>query len=171
MFRTYGDYYYTLCGFLLTLLSTILAALKTVVTNILQAPQSSRPHKKVGSWEKEKASPYSTCIPPHSQIWVPKGQDPTTKMKLIPRLYLTPIQLLHLLSPLALFQCILLAIYFGETDQVLLYFRRFTYGPTPSMMSGNQTFFSQRGIRSGIDKMAFCFFKVFLLKFVLPKLG
>lgn len=142
MFRTYGDYYYTLCGFLLTLLSTILAALKTVVTNILQAPQLSHPHKKMGSWEKEKASPYSNRIPPRSQIWVPKGQDLATIMKLIPKLHLTPIQLLHVLSPLALFQCILLAIYFGETDRVLLYFRHFTYGPTPSTTSGNYPFFS-----------------------------
>lgn len=138
VFRTYGDYYYTLWGFLLTLLGTILAALKTVVTNILQAPQSSPPHRKMGSWEKEKASPpYSNGIPPHSQVWVTKGRDHTTKLKLIPKLHLTPVQLLHLLSPLALFQCILLAIYFGETNQVLLSFRRFIYGPTPSTTSGN----------------------------------
>ncbi|KAL0946082.1 hypothetical protein HGRIS_012352 [Hohenbuehelia grisea] len=42
-FATYGDYYFTLWGFTLTLLGTLLAALKTIVTHYLQAP----PLKKV----------------------------------------------------------------------------------------------------------------------------
>jgi len=39
--RTYGDYDFTPCGFFLTLLGTILAALKTILTNVLQSPQQS----------------------------------------------------------------------------------------------------------------------------------
>ncbi|KAH9913757.1 triose-phosphate transporter family-domain-containing protein [Fomitopsis serialis] len=42
---TYGDYYFTFLGLLLTLLGTFLAALKTIYTNVLQSsPSSSRPH-------------------------------------------------------------------------------------------------------------------------------
>ncbi|KAF8222523.1 hypothetical protein L208DRAFT_1226212, partial [Tricholoma matsutake] len=37
-FVTYGDYYFTPWGFFLTLLGTTLAALKTIYTNMLQAP-------------------------------------------------------------------------------------------------------------------------------------
>ena len=35
-FATYGDYYFTPMGLFLTLLGTVLAALKTVVTNAIQ---------------------------------------------------------------------------------------------------------------------------------------
>ncbi|TBU25747.1 TPT-domain-containing protein [Dichomitus squalens] len=38
---TYGDYYFTTFGFLLTLLGTFLAALKTIYTNILQSSSTS----------------------------------------------------------------------------------------------------------------------------------
>ncbi|KAF7293001.1 TPT domain-containing protein [Mycena indigotica] len=40
---TFGDYYFTYTGFLLTLLGTLLAAFKTIFTNILQSPTTSRP--------------------------------------------------------------------------------------------------------------------------------
>ncbi|KAJ7178048.1 triose-phosphate transporter family-domain-containing protein [Mycena filopes] len=43
--RTLGDYYFSYTGFLLTLLGTILAALKTIFTNVLQTPTASaRPY-------------------------------------------------------------------------------------------------------------------------------
>ena len=42
--RTYGDYYFTTVGFLLTLFGTFLAALKAIYTSILQSP-SSMPRK------------------------------------------------------------------------------------------------------------------------------
>lgn len=38
---TYGDYYFTAWGFLLTLLGTILAAFKTIMTNVLQNPPTA----------------------------------------------------------------------------------------------------------------------------------
>lgn len=154
-FRTYGDYYYTLHGFLLTLLGTALAALKTVVTNILQAPQLPYTRRRTASWEKEKdllSSLRSDRSPQCSQIQNTRGQDHATEIKLIPpipKLHLTPVQLLHLLSPLALFQCILLAIYFGETTKFLLYLNHFTYSPTHSTKSGNHTSF--RRVELSID--------------------
>ncbi|KAJ7130270.1 TPT-domain-containing protein [Mycena epipterygia] len=43
---TFGDYYFSYAGFLLTLLGTLLAALKTIFTNVLQTPTvaPSRPY-------------------------------------------------------------------------------------------------------------------------------
>ncbi|KAF7343409.1 TPT domain-containing protein [Mycena venus] len=38
LISTFGDYYFSYAGFLLTLLGTILAALKTIFTNVLQTP-------------------------------------------------------------------------------------------------------------------------------------
>lgn len=40
--RTYGDYYFTAWGLFLTLLGTFLAALKTVVTNLIQTGGGGR---------------------------------------------------------------------------------------------------------------------------------
>jgi hypothetical protein len=40
--RTYGDYYFTLAGLLLTLFGTFLAALKTITTNVLQTGSGGR---------------------------------------------------------------------------------------------------------------------------------
>ncbi|TFK29428.1 TPT-domain-containing protein [Coprinopsis marcescibilis] len=40
-FATYGDYYFTPQGFILTLLGTVLAAIKTITTNLLQQKSSS----------------------------------------------------------------------------------------------------------------------------------
>ncbi|KAG8216055.1 hypothetical protein J3R82DRAFT_8055 [Butyriboletus roseoflavus] len=41
-FATYGDYYFTTSGFLLTLLGTLLAAIKTIYTSILQSSPSAQ---------------------------------------------------------------------------------------------------------------------------------
>lgn len=41
-FATYGDYYFTAWGLILTLLGTFLAALKTVVTNVIQTGGGGR---------------------------------------------------------------------------------------------------------------------------------
>ncbi|KAF9029528.1 TPT-domain-containing protein [Hymenopellis radicata] len=40
-FATYGDYYYTAWGFMLTLLGTVLASLKTIFTHVLQSPRTA----------------------------------------------------------------------------------------------------------------------------------
>ena len=42
LFSTYGDYYFTAWGLLLTLLGTALAAMKTVVTNVIQTGGGGR---------------------------------------------------------------------------------------------------------------------------------
>ncbi|KAJ7764545.1 TPT-domain-containing protein [Mycena maculata] len=42
---TFGDYYFNCAGFLLTLLGTLLAALKTIFTNVMQTPTPrAKPH-------------------------------------------------------------------------------------------------------------------------------
>ncbi|KAF8208197.1 triose-phosphate transporter family-domain-containing protein [Mycena galopus ATCC 62051] len=77
---TFGDYYFSYTGFFLTLLGTILAALKTIFTNVLQTPKTTS------------------------------------------RLYFSnPFDLLFLLSPLALVQCLLLAHFTGELAHVRAY--------------------------------------------------
>jgi hypothetical protein len=44
--RTYGDYYFTRWGFFLTLLGTVLASIKGILTQILQTPIPSSPALK-----------------------------------------------------------------------------------------------------------------------------
>ncbi|KAI0753317.1 triose-phosphate transporter family-domain-containing protein [Daedaleopsis nitida] len=87
---TYGDYYFTPLGFLLTLLGTLLAALKTIYTNILQSSSSA-----------SRSNP--TII---SQMLVP------------PRLNLHPLDLLTRMSPLAFMQCVGYAFYTGELERM-----------------------------------------------------
>lgn len=53
----------------------------------------------------------------------PSRLYPLSVFSSIPKLHLTPVQLLHLLSPLALFQCTLLALYFGELDKIIAQFQ------------------------------------------------
>ncbi|KAJ7337385.1 triose-phosphate transporter family-domain-containing protein [Mycena albidolilacea] len=79
---TFGDYYFSYAGFLLTLLGTVLAALKTIFTNVLQTTPAPRPARP--------ARPY----------------------------FSNPLDLLFLLSPLALVQCVLLAHFTGELGRV-----------------------------------------------------
>ncbi|KAG6883517.1 hypothetical protein C0993_005720 [Termitomyces sp. T159_Od127] len=97
-FATYGDYYATPWGFLLTLLGTVLASLKTVYTNFLQAPSSSIRSSKQNS---EKPTAVLVPSPRHS--------------KLPP---LTPLHLLYLLSPLAFIESLILAYLTGELGHV-----------------------------------------------------
>lgn len=82
---TYGDYYFTSLGFLLTLLGTLLAALKTIYTNILQSSSTT-----------------STAPRSSSHFLVP------------PPLHLHPLDLLTRMSPLAFVQCVGYAYYSGE---------------------------------------------------------
>lgn len=55
--RTYGDYYFTTSGFLLTLLGTLLAAIKTIYTSILQSSPSS-----------QAPSTFRYLVPPRLQL-------------------------------------------------------------------------------------------------------
>ncbi|KAH7912483.1 triose-phosphate transporter family-domain-containing protein [Hygrophoropsis aurantiaca] len=90
---TYGDYYCTLSGLLLTVLGTLLAAVKTIFTSILQSSPS--PHTP------RTSSPLHLVVPP--------------------RLHLHPLDLLTRMAPLAFIQCVILAISTGELDQVRHY--------------------------------------------------
>ncbi|KIJ63665.1 hypothetical protein HYDPIDRAFT_92303 [Hydnomerulius pinastri MD-312] len=89
---TYGDYYCTTPGLLLTILGTLLAAIKTIFTSILQSPPLL-----------SKPSPQ---LPSAFRFLVP------------PRLHLHPLDLLTRMAPLAFIQCVLLAYMSGELEHV-----------------------------------------------------
>ena len=77
--RTYGDYYFTALGFFLTLLGTLLAAMKTILTNLILV--------------KPNAATLPTTAPgsePHSQPH-PHGHAPFVQMPTSPGLYPTSI--------------------------------------------------------------------------------
>ncbi|KAF8830247.1 hypothetical protein HHX47_DHR2000612 [Lentinula edodes] len=97
---TYGDYYFTRWGLILTLLGTVLAALKTIFTNVLQSP--------VPSLTDSTPKSFLSQIYPFSIL----AQA---------RLHLNSLALLSLLSPLAFVQCVVLAYLTGELDRVRLY--------------------------------------------------
>jgi hypothetical protein len=134
-----------------------------VVTNILQSPHSnshqsafSHPcyedrdsttqHPLVRtSKEHARSSSISVTVsfPPSSSTGAAQSRPlghgskfPSSWFSSIPKLHLTPLQLLHLLSPLALFQCILLALYFGEHTKLLSYLSSHSLSS-----SGNHTSF------------------------------
>ncbi|KZT04907.1 TPT-domain-containing protein [Laetiporus sulphureus 93-53] len=94
---TYGDYYFTIWGLLLTLLGTFLAALKTIYTNVLQSapPLTSSSNTR---------------------------RTPTTSMRgallVPPRLALHPLDLLTRTSPLACALCLVYAYFSGELGRV-----------------------------------------------------
>ncbi|KAK7053052.1 hypothetical protein VNI00_004373 [Paramarasmius palmivorus] len=96
-FATYGDYYYTKWGFFLTLLGAVLAALKTILTNVLQSPPAS--------------SGSSSPLAKHFNL---RSSSPA-----LPKL--NPLAFLHLLSPLAFVQCIIFAQLSGELTRIRHY--------------------------------------------------
>jgi len=91
---TYGDYYCTTTGLILTVLGTLLAAVKTIYTSILQS------------------SP-SLSNPPHQSSW--------RRFIIPPRLKLHPLDLLTRMAPLAFVQCVILAHLTGELDRVRMW--------------------------------------------------
>ncbi|KAK2460795.1 hypothetical protein APHAL10511_007265 [Amanita phalloides] len=91
-FTTYGDYYFSLWGFALTFLGTILAAFKTIVTNVLQSPPATS----------------SGLFGIIFQRLQPLPTLPT----------LSPLEHLHFLSPLAFIQSLILAHWTGELGTV-----------------------------------------------------
>lgn len=112
-FATYGDYYYTAMGFFLTLLGTLLAALKTILTNtILVKKQAS-------------ALPFSSdstkLLTDDAAKPLPAPNSPKQSSFAAPKLSLSPLQLLYLLSPLAFIQTMLLAHFTGELHRVQLH--------------------------------------------------
>ncbi|OCH92762.1 TPT-domain-containing protein [Obba rivulosa] len=89
---TYGDYYFTVSGLLLTLFGTFLAALKTIYTNVVQS-----------------RGPVLTST---------SGACTRLRRLLPPRLGLHPLDLLTRMSPLACVQCIFYAYLSGELAQL-----------------------------------------------------
>ncbi|KAG1802076.1 TPT-domain-containing protein [Suillus plorans] len=87
-FATYGDYSYTTSGLMLTLLGTVLAAMKTIYTSILQSTPS------------------------------PTSPQPRVNFVIPPRLQLHPLDLLTRMAPLAFIQCVFLAYLTGELSRV-----------------------------------------------------
>lgn len=87
--RTYGDYYFTTFGFLLTLLGTLLAAIKTIYTSIIQSSPSS---------SSQPSSSFRYLVPP--------------------RLQLHPLDLLTRMAPLAFIECVILSHMSGELEQM-----------------------------------------------------
>ncbi|KAG6855816.1 hypothetical protein H0H87_010576 [Tephrocybe sp. NHM501043] len=101
-FATYGDYYFTPWGCILTLLGTVLASLKTIYTNFLQV-SAPPPHTHLRPSDPIPAFPIPTSL----------------RNATLPPL--TPLHLLYLLSPLAFLQSTLLAQYTGELERVQEY--------------------------------------------------
>ena len=94
-FATYGDYYFTLWGLLLTLLGTVLAAFKTIITHLLQTGHSIvTPTPRRSIWAR--------ILPPQP-------------------LKLHPLDLLLRMSPLAFIQCVVYAHLSGELEGVHAY--------------------------------------------------
>ncbi len=103
---TYGDYYFTTWGFTLTLVGTVLAALKTIMTHIIQtAPFSTQPNEEQ---------------PKSYRIYIPIGPV-AILLALLSRFRQHRLKLHHLdllthLSRLALVQCIAYAYFLGEAE-------------------------------------------------------
>lgn len=116
-FATYGDYYFTPWGFFLTLLGTVLASLKTIYTNFLQAPFHTTPPPNIHPRITDKISSDNADknIAPDALSPPP---PPYNRTRLPP---LSPLHLLYLLSPLAFIQTTLIAYFSGELEGVQAY--------------------------------------------------
>ncbi|KAG6331952.1 hypothetical protein ID866_7136 [Astraeus odoratus] len=88
---TYGDYYCTTAGLILTVLGTVLAAIKTIYTSILQSSPS---------------------------LTHPAQSNPWLRFIVPPRLQLHPLDLLTRMAPLAFVECVILAYVSGELEHV-----------------------------------------------------
>jgi drug/metabolite transporter (DMT)-like permease len=140
-FATYGDYYFTAIGFCLTLLGTLLAALKTILTNIILVKQPTSPlpfSSEPSNLSSDEISNQSSTQPSYlsSLISTPSSSTNSSKVPLIssftlPKLSLSPLHLLYLLSPLAFIQTMLLAHFTGELSRVQLHL----FAPSSSIIS------------------------------------
>jgi len=120
--------------FFLTLLGTLLAALKTILTNIIlvKQPVSPLPLSSDSSKLSTDDAPNASSSP-HSFFSGPKlisspiasaanGLKPLAVSSFtLPRLSLSPLHLLYFLSPLAFIQTMLLAHFTGELSRVRLH--------------------------------------------------
>ena len=132
---TYGDYYFTPFGFFLTLLGTLLAALKTILTNIILVKQPSSPlpfnsdstthllSDEVSNQSSPSPSPglSISIFNSSSNLATNSLKSPAYSSFTFPKLCLSPLHLLYLLSPLAFIQTTLLAYFTGELSRVHLH--------------------------------------------------
>ncbi|KAL1745963.1 triose-phosphate transporter family-domain-containing protein [Schizophyllum fasciatum] len=116
-FATYGDYNCTFYGFLLTILGTVLAALKTVLTNVLQtSPKASMTQAYDSKSEKLPATgTYASAAP---SVYIPVTRSHTLRFPR-PTISLDPMSLLYVLSPIAFAECMLLSWSTGEWDEIV----------------------------------------------------
>ncbi|TRM67041.1 triose-phosphate transporter family-domain-containing protein [Schizophyllum amplum] len=116
-FATYGDYSCTFYGFVLTIIGTVLAALKTVFTNVLQTPPKTAAAAPLPDSKSEK-SPIPSSVSP-ALISIPISRKHTIRFAR-PTLSLDPMSLLYVLSPIAFAECMALSWMTGEWDEVVL---------------------------------------------------
>ena len=136
--RTYGDYSFTAWGFILTLFGTFLAALKTVLTSILQSTSASSKlatplptttptfDRQQSTYLSEKSSPsfHSRALPssrpssPQPLAFLTKRFDLDFNLQsqslVDTSIKLHPLDLLLRMSPLAFGQCVLYGYMSGE---------------------------------------------------------
>ena len=124
---TYGDYYFTAWGFILTLSGTVLAALKTLATHEIQtASIVARPIK---------THPRLYCLrTPFGAATISLASLPRFRRH---RLQLHPLDLLTRLSRLAAVQCVIYAYFFGEIDYVRQRYSRSNATRQIILLSGN----------------------------------
>ncbi|KAG8875192.1 UAA transporter [Tulasnella sp. 332] len=123
-FATYGDYYFTKWGLILTIMGTFLAALKTVITNKLQTTTT------ISRRLLPSTPPLTPTLPSHhtfdysdpkSPYRNPANAPPTTSVTASSapsRFKLHPLDLLLRMSPLAFVQCVVYAYLSGEMERV-----------------------------------------------------
>ncbi|KAI0050283.1 TPT-domain-containing protein [Auriscalpium vulgare] len=106
---TYGDYYFTTWGFVLTLLGTFLAALKTIVTHLLQTTPARRAPPSLSRRRIIRIpTPFLSVSIAIPQLIIFRPSS----------LNLHPLDLLTRMSPLAFAQCLLYATMAGEVDSL-----------------------------------------------------
>lgn len=115
----FGDVNATTFGFILTVLGTVLAALKTVVTNLLQGghkermrgrgEQESRDLSRKAQKQQQQQQQQSAV-----QRWQLSLQNHAFQF--------TALELLEVMSPLACVQCLLASQFSGELQQAYLHF-------------------------------------------------
>lgn len=112
-FACFGDVNATTFGFILTVLGTFLAALKTVVTNVLQGGHKEIKENQDLNHEFEQQQPTSL------QKWQSSIQRHA--------FHYTALELLEVMSPLACVQCLLASQISGELRQVYIRFTEKTF--------------------------------------------
>ncbi|KAH9170513.1 TPT-domain-containing protein [Lactarius sanguifluus] len=124
---TYGDYYFTAWGLILTLFGTVLASLKTLATHEIQTTSIVARPIKAHRWLYCFRTPFGAA---------------TISLAPLPRfrrrhLQLHPLDLLTRLSRLAAVQCVIYAYFFGEMDGVRQWSSRSNAVRQIILLSGN----------------------------------